>query len=244
MQKNMRFLSSLILAGSILSTPLYANPLLSSTTDYNMVVESPSNIFVDFIDSAFSTPEQIHITDSLGNDVYTEYADTLSTYYSLNDYSSIQQLLQDNDISISYSEQTYSEQALSDEIQTYATRTETHSEYFYHLENDSNGYFPTKEWVTKITGNITVNPNTGTIISASTPTLNIEKMNFGSMFSTSVDGISVKSTVYDSYVRFTGQYRVNATLGVEFKVGSVTLPVGFPLSYGRHTDSFEAYPEF
>lgn len=120
-----------------------------------------------------------------------------------------------------------------------AYTTERFSQSFYHLAQDSGKKFPTKEWLSTVSGTALVDPNYGRIISASSPTLNVSA-NFGSAFGVSLKNISTGYKINSSTIDYYASYRMTATLGIP--IGDFT--IGYELDYGNYYDKFAAYPAF
>lgn len=208
MRKLARTMMALFMSVSIFtfSASVYASAPAVAPSSTQIETVSVSDKFINFIDNAFSNPEAISIADSNGADVTNKYIKEFTTYYSLKDYQSIQQVIKTDRLLVSYqtrkvvdtNSQTNPMQAAATNSGTIITPDAFSTEYFskiiYHLETSKDGKF-TKEWWSTLSGNAVVDPATGRIISASSPSLSIDE-NFGAAFSVSISNISTGSTIY------------------------------------------------
>lgn len=121
----------------------------------------------------------------------------------------------------------------------FAIRTERFTQHFYHIANDLDGRFGNKEWVTTLSGTAQYDPNTGRIISATSPTITFDTY-FSAAFDTDPKNISTGYKINTSSIDFYGSYRMTAILGIP--IGDFS--IGFELDYGYFEDKFTAYPEF
>lgn len=239
MKKLVRVIVALFICStSIFSTFAYASSVPDDPKSTQIETSGVSDFFVNFTDKALSNIDTLSITNSKGTDVTNKYVKRFTEYYSLKDYKSIQELIENDGLVVSYEvrEIAPNSEAI---ITPIATTLERFSKTFYHIAQDSGKKFPTKEWTSTISGSAVVDPSHGTVISSSSPTLSVDT-NFGAAFDSNVQSISTGYTLHPSTIDYYASYHMTATLGVP--IGDFT--VGYPLDYGSYYDKFTAYPEF
>lgn len=238
MKNLVRAIAAFFICSSIFSTIAYASSQTNNSKSTQIETLGVSDFFVNFTDKAFSDINALSISDSNGKDVTKKYVKSFTNFYSSKDYKSIQELIKNDKLLVSYKvrEVDTNSQAF---VTPLSYTTEHYSQSFYHLAQDSGKKFPTKEWLTTLSGTAVVNPNNGGIISASSPTLNVDA-NFGSAFDVTLKNISTGYKINSSTIDYYASYNMTATLAIP--IGG--LSVGYELDYGSYYDKFTAYPAF
>lgn len=191
-----------------------------------------SEWFTNFIDNIFSAPNGLKVLDKNEQDITEEFMEDASKYYDIGDYSSIQKMIINQNLDVSYSitEDVTPENELMNDI-----GTRNVSRMFYNLETDTSGRF-TKEWLVTISGSYNFNRYTYQIISISPATLNLTTANFGAAFSPYLQNVSTNSTYSGTRATFGASYNMRATLGIS--IGD--FPIGFDFNFESHSHSFTA----
>jgi len=203
-----------------------------------------SDLFINFIDKALSDIDKLTIVDSEGENVTSKYVKQFTEYHDLKDYSSIQQLIENEKLLVSYrvdeiDRSTITPQIDRSTITPQIFTTEYFSESFYHLETDKTTRKWKKEWLSTVSGSAVVDPNNGRIISARTPTLDVAA-NFGSAFDVSIENVSTGYRLNTDSIDYYANYRLTATVAIPID----DFEVGYELDWGTFHDEFTAYPAF
>lgn len=178
--------------------------------------------------------DEVQVLDINGVDVTKDFIDETSNYYYLKDYETIQNLIINKKLLVSY-KQIIPEKDYNSDSQIMSIKTQTAKKTFYHNEWDLKHKFK-KEWTTTLTGKYSYNFNTRRIVSASSPTISFNT-NFGAAFVPNINNIRTNYSLSSSGTRltFTGSYNMNATLGIP--IGNYG--VGYPIHFGNFRDVFD-----
>lgn len=193
-----------------------------------------SPLFFKFINNCFMNLDGVQVIDVNGLDVTKKFINETSNYYSLKDYKTIQNLIVNKNLLVSYKKITPGKNRKSDS-QIMGIKKQTVKKTFYHNKWDLKHKFK-KEWTTTLTGKFSYNFNTRRIVSASSPTISFDT-NFGTAFVPSINNIRTNYSLSSSGRRltFTGSYNMNATLGIP--IGN--FEIGYPIHFGNFRDIFD-----
>lgn len=220
-----------------LSCVYVLTPLASADTLEDAKI---SDLFIDFIDEVYEDLDGLSALDSNGLDITKEFINNTSRYYTVKDYKSIQDIIKDQDLSISHKISTDITNLQNEELGINAVsgvRTESASQQFYHIATDKKGKF-TKEWIVTLNGSFSYNTSTFKVTSVTGPRITLTTANFGALFAPALEGILTSNSYSGFAAKFTANYTMRATLGVSFG----DLPINFNYDFGTHTDTFTAYP--
>jgi hypothetical protein len=195
--------------------------------------------------------EGLDVFDSNGVDITNEFINTTSQYYALRDYKSIQDLIINQDLSVSHEVVTDIKDLKNKGSELNAlnfnkglelnaltfTRTDHVSKRFYHIATDTKGKF-TKDWVVTLSGSFSYNTSTYNVTSVTGPRISLTTANFGAMFSPALENVLTSNSRSGRTARFSANYTMRATFGLS--VGD--LPIGFKYNFGTFTDTFSANP--
>jgi len=192
-----------------------------------------SVLFSNFIKTCFEDSKGMCVLDVNGENVTEEFINDSLKYYKTNKYKSIQEIIENNGLQVSYQDSEP-----QGEVTTRALRTETVKKSFYTIRKETTLNTYTKEWLTTITGTFTYDANTHRVTSSGSPTLKLVTANFGAAFSPKINNISTKYSISGTKVTFSASYNMKATLGIS--IGS--FPAGYDLNFGNCYETFTATP--
>lgn len=211
---------------------------LGSTDSYAAYGKEDTEVnsfFISFIDEAFSDISKLKVKNKAREDITDYFLGETKEFFINKDYSSIHKIIIDRGLSISIINVIE-----DDNYGLMASRTQTFSEYEYKEVPSKNGY-GTLVWVTLLTGKVTYEPNTGNIISATNPTLRLHSQSGGWEQPAEMTNVSTSRRIYNSYVEFSGRYKMIQDMSITFDNGSVWKD---EVDYGTHTHYLDAYPDF
>lgn len=188
-----------------------------------------SDLFIEFVDNAFSNLDTLEAKDSKGEDVTKLFIRQAQPLFNKKDYKSIQDLIIEQDLDVSYAEINEVKLASGDEFTTDAIRMTRVSRNFY-ARGTSGGW--TKEWIVTLTGDIHYDDRSFKITSVSSPRLSLKTANFGMYWSPYLDNISTSGKHNGNIATFTGKYTMKATV----YVGGIPIPITY--NFGSYTHSF------
>ncbi|MDF0729007.1 hypothetical protein PY093_20575 [Cytobacillus sp. S13-E01] len=202
--------------------------LLTSQVSAKKVDESEvSVLFTNFIDSVFDDLSNLNVLDSSGSDITEEFIEETSDFYDNEDYKSIQNLIKDNDLSVSLIKiDNLNIESISD------IRSKTVSKEYYEYATSDRGY--SGEWIVNVTGNYSYNASTYAVTYASTPSISLTATNFGASFSPYMDNVNTSSSYSGSTATFTATYTMRAVQGIK--------PITVDHYYGSFAASFQDHP--
>lgn len=188
-----------------------------------------SELFANFLDESFSHIDDLIVEDSNGVEITKHFIDVASTYYAENDYVSIQDMIKNENLTVSY--KVVSNITPKGNFAPMSNiRSKSVSQNFYHIASDKG---ITKEWTTKLYGTFSYDINTYNITSASNPTFTLLNANFGTAFSPVVKSVSTSRTISGRSVTFNASHRMMATLVLPI----IGIPIGTEYDFGTHRTS-------
>ncbi|WP_373893977.1 hypothetical protein ACUL41_02360 [Virgibacillus natechei] len=248
MQKILGFIAIFILLAGFIGTN---HVLAAEHNEENKVGENEaSELFSSFMDKVFNDEDKLIVLDSSGSDITNEFIDTTDEYYKSGDYQKIQSIIKDKNLSISYGEKSYMDNA---EVKEYMNEAEVNenmsddndlnavigiddSREFYHIATDTSGRF-TKEWTVTLSGSYLYNTITKQSYSLTGPVVDLTVANFGASFSPYLSNISTSNST-DPLATFTANYTMEADLSIP--IGDI--PVGVTFDFGDYTDTLTSVP--
>jgi hypothetical protein len=214
--------------------------LADANEEVNNESTEVSSLFIDYIDTAFNDINGFTVKDLSGLDITDEFIIKANAPYKTGDYRSIQNIIIEENLSLSYRENTPIDNLNESGLEVNALsdiRGENVSEKFYHIAKDTKDKF-TKEWVVTLSGNFSYNTSTFKVTAVSGPKVSLTTANFGAMFAPALEDIYTYNSSSGSTATFNARYKMRAVLGLS--IGD--LPLGFNLDFGTHTDTFNAIP--
>lgn len=217
----------------------------------NIEANGVSELFSNFIDKAFSDVDELLVLDSKGLDITDEFIGVASVHYNASNYQKIQDIIKNQDLSISHGKSSYMDDA---EVNEYIDNTEINkdisgnndlsfvlgkndSREFYHIATDTTGRF-TKEWVVTLSGSYLYDTILRRSYGVQGPTVNLTTANFGASFSPYMENITTSDSTSNSVVTFSANYTMMADLSIP--IGDI--PIGVSFDFGSYNDTFQSFP--
>ncbi len=198
----------------------------------------PSEIFHQFCQEYFKSPDDYKVIDKEGNDINETFlTDNLASFnesnidsiwdYTKKNVSKFSKVLVNNeDPSV---------------ISPYATVKKDVSEWFYEVET-SGVKVPDFEFQYTISGSYTYDIAKGTILSYVGPYLSIDYCSLGGVWDYEPTNVSTRGTISsDKYkITFSASFKMIVELTVP--IGDIGIP-GYTETLGGYYNSFDAYPD-
>ncbi|WP_433945153.1 hypothetical protein [Paenibacillus sp. SN-8-1] len=245
MKRILTLLTTSVLVLSFNTATIFAAENLSSKPSDNITQESMqltsdtevSQLFLNYINSALENQSELVVTDPSGLDITRGFIEIANEDIKNNDYKHIRKVIQEQNLSIAYSETSKNEQLnIQNKSSLASVSGESVSKKFYHIATDTSGKWR-KEWVTTVSGTFSYG-STFKINSTSNAAINLTTANFGAGFSASLNNVSTSSS-YSGYVAtFKASYKMKASLSIP--IGNVNGIVTY--DFGDYIDAFNASP--
>jgi len=193
----------------------------------NKQMDQVSDLFIGFIDEAFSDVDALEVKNSQGKDVTKQFIKQAQPFFNKKDYKSIQNIITEYDLQVSYEERTDVKFEDADEFASDATRMRSIRKYFY-VNTQALDADISKEWIVTLTGEIYYDDQTNTITSVSSPVLSLEETDYELMLSPYIDSIRTASKHSKDVATFSGMYTMKAKAGQKEYI------------FGSHVHSFSS----
>ncbi|MGY3716830.1 hypothetical protein ACWE42_15040 [Sutcliffiella cohnii] len=181
-----------------------------------------SELFINFIDQAFEETSTVTALDSNGFDKTEEFINIASKYLNNLDYKSIQELIKEDGLEVSFAEM----EELYDDDMIFTTmsniRSRSVSQQFYNLATSNRNH--SAEWVVTVYGTFSYDANTYRVTHTNNPSISLTVASFGALFSPYMTSVSTSSSYSGSTATFRASYTMMAEQGVR--------PVAVTHNYG------------
>lgn len=240
LKKTIRTVTALAVIFS-LSTSAFAlesNPTVSNNiqeTSSSNSNNSVSQFFVSYIDKVFNNIDGLIVKDSNDVDITKQFIQTTKDLYRNRDYITIQDIIKDQNLSVSYGVTTPIKSE-SNNFSANAISSQRVSREFYHIGADLETRSYNKEWTVTVSGSISYNTSTYNITGVSGVSVSLTTADFGFNFAPYLEGTSGNGTFSGQTATLYGSYTLKANYTLQ------PLPLTKTLNYGYHTDSFDAGP--
>jgi hypothetical protein len=188
------------------------------------------------MDKAYENLDGLTVLNSDGVDITKEFINNATKYYDVKDYKSIQDMIGNEDLSISITKrEAIPGQLLGSKAVALGTiRGDNVSKIFYHLEWDKSKGQYKKEWETQVSGSFSYDDKTFQITSVGIPKVNIYASGFGAGWSPYLADVVNSSSKSGMTATFKSSYNMRAT--------SLIANLTTDWNWGNYTDSFTAGP--
>lgn len=214
---------------------IFAILLFFTTNCFADTIQSQnvSNLFINAIDSCFSSDTDSIVYDYYGNDITNQFLDICTEYYNNSDYVSIWDYAQENigsisNVTISKEENSLKSEQKKLKFEAAQTRASSktipvkESKYFIARGIKSGNQTTAMEFNIVVRGKYTENANTGKILSASVSSVKMDYTSPGNNW-TITPYVSTAKAVKGTYdVTFIGSMYFEAIF--EVPVGPINVP--------------------
>lgn len=219
---------------------VYVSTQSASAAELGNTESEVSDLFINFMDNAYDNLDGLTVLNSDGVDITKEFIKNATKYYDVKDYKSIQDMIGNENLSISTTKrEVIPSQLLGTRAVALGTiRGDNVSKIFYHNEYDKSKGKYKKEWETQVSGSFSYDDQTFQITSVGTPKISIFAHGFGAGWSPYLAEVSTSSSKSGMTATFKASYNMRASTSIPL----LDYPLIRDWDWGNYTDSFTAGP--